>query len=105
MDDGSPSLEICFHCAPAAVAKKISGSANRLSFRTVLVDQSLKALIFADRIPLQLQLEQMRCDCARALKQTIENFDRAVRVAAKRIDFGELLRNLRTFERIHTFGQ
>ena len=47
----------------------------------------------------------MRCDRARPLKKPVENPDRTGRVAVNGVYFGKLLRDLRSFERVHAFGQ
>src|SRR6266446_2285483 len=63
-EEGSVCAETTFHSAPetaATSAKRIAA----LSFRTVLVDQSLKARIGAERVPDRIEFETRRGDAAR----------------------------------------
>src|ERR1700730_16069810 len=64
-------MEIVFHSARADAATRRKRNAA-LSFRTVLVEQSLEARIFADEIPNRIQLQTRDRDRTGSLQQMIQ---------------------------------
>src|SRR5881392_815107 len=84
----------------AAATRKTSAT---LSFRTVLVDQYLKARIVAQGVPNGIYFQILHGDTARAAQQSIQNFDRATVVAENCVDFGHPARNFRAAKSVLAF--
>src|SRR6266852_1302865 len=101
-EEDSVCAEITFHSARETVATSVKRIAA-LSFRTVLVDQSLKARIGAERIPNRIYLKTLHGDSARSAQQSIQNFDYASVVAKNGVNFGHPSRNFRAAEGVLAF--
>src|ERR1700730_13394269 len=83
--DSSDSDETCLHCA-RAVERRSRTRIPALNFRTVLIDQSLKARVFADRIPRRIKFETGNGHFARPTHQSIQQLNRAIVLAEDRVN-------------------
>src|SRR4029077_10554 len=89
------------HCACAIVASARKKNAA-LSFRTVLVDQSLKTRIAAQRVPRRTKFENLHGERAGPAQQSIQELDCTVVFAHDATNFGHAGRDFRAAKSVFT---
>src|SRR5213082_2944453 len=95
--------DVIVQSARPVVAAATRRTSAALSFRTVLIDQYLKARIVAQGVPNGIYFQILHGDTARSAQQSIQNFDRATVVAENCVDFGYPARNFRAAKSVFAF--